>query len=104
MESVVYVIADTSSGPDDADRFGEILLRFARACRSEPGCLDYGIFRSVEQPERYLSLERYADSEAFEAHRDSPHFRDIGMAELLPLATSRDVRVFTDPQAVPPKS
>jgi quinol monooxygenase YgiN len=100
----VYVIADTSCGPGDAERFGEILLRFARASRSEPGCLDYGVFRSVEQPERYLSVEKYADSPAFEAHRDSPHFRDIGMAELLPLATARDVRVFTDPKTVPPRS
>ncbi|WP_406275432.1 antibiotic biosynthesis monooxygenase [Nocardia sp. NBC_00881] len=97
------MIADVTSSPENADRLGEVIQQFAEVCRTEPGCVDYDVFRSVEQPERFVSIETYADAEAFAAHRDSAHFQEIGAAELLPLITSRDVRTFTGSESVAPK-
>lgn len=103
MESTVYVIADVTSSPENAEQLGAVIQRFAQVCRDEPGCLAYDVFRSVEQPERFLSVETYIDAEAFAAHRDSEHFREIGAAELLPLVTSRTVKAFTGSESVAPK-
>ena len=102
MTSHVLVIADTSSSPEDADEFGRVLQKFAQTCRTEPGCVSYEIFRSVDQPERYVSIERYADDEAFTAHRASTHFREIGLGEVMPLVAARDVRVYDAPRDIPP--
>ncbi|HZX08345.1 antibiotic biosynthesis monooxygenase family protein [Kribbella sp.] len=102
MDRHVLVTADTSSTPENADEFGRILQKFAHACRAEPGCLSYEIFRSVDQPERYLSIERYADKEAFTTHRSSAHFRQIGLGEVLPLVVARDIRMYDAPLDVPP--
>jgi quinol monooxygenase YgiN len=98
----VLVVADTSSSPENADLFGRTLTRFAQACRAEPGCLSYEVFCSVEQPERYVSIERYADTEAFAAHRASDHFREIGLGEVMPLVIARDVRMYGAPMVIPP--
>ncbi|MRH93123.1 antibiotic biosynthesis monooxygenase [Nocardia sp. SYP-A9097] len=103
MDSNVRVIADVTADPENADQLGAMLQRFAQVCRTEPGCIGYDVFRSVEQPERFVSIETYVDADAFAAHRDTPHFREIGVSELLPLVTTRDVRVFTDSESVAPK-
>ncbi|NUR58392.1 MAG: antibiotic biosynthesis monooxygenase [Catenulispora sp.] len=102
MDSHVLVIADTSSSPENADEFGRVLERFAQACRAEQGCLSYEIFRSPTQPERFVSIERYADVDAFTAHRASTHFKEIGLGEVMPLLVSRDIRMYGAPIEVPP--
>ncbi|MFI9811834.1 putative quinol monooxygenase [Saccharothrix variisporea] len=102
MDSSVLVVADTSCKPEDAEEFGRVLQEFARACRTEPGCLSYEVFRSLDAPERCVSLERYADEAAFAAHRASDHFREIGLGKVMPLVVARDVRIYDAPQDVPP--
>ncbi|WP_405897903.1 antibiotic biosynthesis monooxygenase [Streptomyces sp. NBC_00727] len=102
MDSHVLVVADVSCKPEDAEEFGQVLHEFAAACRAEPGCLSYEVFRSEDSPERYVSLEKYADAAAFAAHRDSDHFREIGLARLMPLATARDVQLYDQQAAVRP--
>ncbi|MFI8930743.1 putative quinol monooxygenase [Streptomyces sp. NPDC053474] len=102
MDSHVLVIADVSCSPENAVEFGQVLHEFAAACREEPGCLSYDVFRSEDSPERYVSIEKYVDSAAFAAHRDSDHFREIGLARLMSLATARDVRLYGQPSEIPP--
>jgi quinol monooxygenase YgiN len=98
----VLLTADTSSSPENADELGRVLRKFAQACRAEPGCLSYEVFRSVDQPERYMSIEKYVDGEAFAAHRASAHFREIGLGEVVPLVVARDIRMYDGPRDVPP--
>ncbi|MFG1793240.1 putative quinol monooxygenase [Nocardia sp. NPDC049149] len=102
MESYLFVIADTSTSPENAEKFGELLQTFAEASRTEPGCLAYDIFRSVEQPERFISIEKYVDDAAFAAHRSSDHMRELGLEQLIPMLTARDVQMFTGPNPVAP--
>ena len=102
MDSHVLVIADTSSSPENADELGRVLQRFAQACRAEPGCLSYEIFRSPTQQERFVSIERYTDADAFAAHRASAHFKEIGLGEVMPLLVARDIRMYGAPVEVPP--
>ncbi|WP_328903771.1 antibiotic biosynthesis monooxygenase [Streptomyces sp. NBC_00441] len=102
MESNVLVVADVTCNPEDVVEFSRVLHEFAAACREEPGCLSYDVFRSEDTPERYVSIEKYVDPAAFAAHRDSDHFREIGLTRLMPLATARDVRMYDQPREVSP--
>ncbi|MEV6431408.1 putative quinol monooxygenase [Nocardia sp. NPDC051463] len=101
MSSPVLVIADVSSSPENAEEFGRALRELAQASRTEPGCTSYDVFRSVEQPERYVSIEKYVDSAAFAAHRAADHFREIGLAEVMPLVTRTDVRMYGPASNIP---
>lgn len=49
-----------------------------RVRANEPGSLTYHLTRSRERPDLYKVLEIYEGQEALEAHRASPHFREIG--------------------------
>lgn len=102
MTSPVLIVADTASAPENAEEFGRVLAEFAEECRAEPGCLSYEIFRSADRPERYLSIEKYADAEAFAAHRASEHFRVTGVGRVMPLLVERDVQMYGAPQDVTP--
>jgi len=104
VDSLVLVIADVSSDPANADELGAALQGLAAACREEPGCVSYEVFRSLDQPERYVSIEKYLDDEAFAAHRDSEHFREIGLGQVMPLTVTRDVQMHTGSNPVPPKA
>ncbi|MFE7796718.1 putative quinol monooxygenase [Nocardia sp. NPDC057440] len=101
MSSHVLVVADVSSSPENAEELGRALRELAQACHTEPGCLSYDVFHSVEQPERYVSIEKYVDSAAFAAHRATDHFREIGLAEVMPLVTRRDVQMYGPASNIP---
>ncbi|GAA1114747.1 hypothetical protein GCM10009630_10180 [Kribbella jejuensis] len=103
MDSQVVVIADVSSSPENADELGAVLQELGAACRKEPGCKSYEVFRSLDQPERYVSIEKYIDADAFAAHRESEYFREIGLGRVMPLTVTRDVQMHTSSIPVPPK-
>ncbi len=62
----------------------------------EPGCVDYRVGRSVENPDEFLLYEEYVDQAALEAHRETPHFQAIVEATIVPLLEERQ-RFVLDP-------
>lgn len=90
----IVVVARVSATAEDADELERRLRLLSDASKTEPGCLEYEVFRSVENPERFVSLEKYADSEAFAAHRETEHFHRIGIATVIPMLVTRDIQVY----------
>ncbi|NHH83245.1 putative quinol monooxygenase [Burkholderia gladioli] len=65
-----------------------------RQSLAEPGCLGYEVFRGVDDPATILLLERYRDPVAVEAHRASPHYRELLVERILPLLAQRQVELL----------
>ena len=61
---------------------------------AEPGCLGYEVFQGVDRPGGLLLLERYRDDAAIEAHRGSPHYRELAVEKILPLLADRKVELL----------
>jgi len=61
---------------------------------AEPGCLGYEAFHSVNDPGALLLVERYRDGAAIEAHRNSPHYRQLVVDRIIPMLSSRQVEVL----------
>ena len=72
MEFVV--IAQYRAREGEAERVADALAEMVAPARAEPGNLDYQVFRDPEDPSLFVLFERYADAEAFDAHRATPHF------------------------------
>ena len=53
----------------------EHLLSLAAPTRAEPGCLQYDLYGSPEQPAEFMRLERWKSVAALEAHKATPHLR-----------------------------
>jgi quinol monooxygenase YgiN len=88
----VALIVHYQAKPGMGDEVAALLARHAAATRAEPGNLDFVALRSVEDPDAFVLYERYADSDAFEAHTASPHYEGIAVAQIRPLLAERTLR------------
>ena len=90
----LQVIARYTLAPGNEDEVLALLPQLAAASRAEPGNLAYEIHRSVDDPRRVVLLERYADREAFAAHRESAHFQELALGRIVPLLENRTVELY----------
>lgn len=74
----------------EEDRVAALLRQLIPASRSEPGCLQYDVYRGTDDPRTFVLFERYADQAALAAHSESTHFRELVLGEALPLLESRE--------------
>jgi quinol monooxygenase YgiN len=75
-----------------------LLRRNAEASRAEPGCLEFSVYQEIDNPRVFLLYERYTNEDAFQAHRQTPHFKDIIEQQVVPLL---DERAWTRMEPLP---
>jgi quinol monooxygenase YgiN len=94
-EGTFVVAAEFEVRPEAIDTFVAAALADASASvANEPGCRQFDVTRSNEEPSRILLYEVYDSAAAFEAHLATPHlatFREL----IEPLVVSRQVRRLT---------
>ena len=87
MEFVV--IAQYRARAGAADRVEEALRKMVAPTRAEPGNLDYQVFLDPGDRALFVLFERYADADAFDAHRATPHFATYLAGVVLPALNDR---------------
>ncbi len=61
--------------PGFARKFKEASLGDSQgSVRDEPGCFRFDILQNDSDPNRFHLYEVYVNQEAFEAHRETPHY------------------------------
>ncbi|HEX8928000.1 MAG TPA: putative quinol monooxygenase [Actinomycetota bacterium] len=92
--TVLALIARYRTQPGQGDTVEALLREMTAAVgRDEPDCLLYRVTRSPRDGERFLLYEEYVDEGAMEAHRRTPHFRELIDGKVLPLLVEREVEV-----------
>ncbi|MEX0339405.1 MAG: putative quinol monooxygenase [Arenibacterium sp.] len=80
--------------PEGVDALKSAAIEMARETRKEDGCITYGFWQDLENPNCFRVYEEWADLGALEAHFKAPHmgvFREaVGKAGLV----SRDIVRF----------
>ena len=69
----IFVFARLHALPGKHSEVHEAMFEIQGPTRAEPGCLDYGGFRSVRDPDEFYIHSRWRDMEAFERHATLPH-------------------------------
>jgi autoinducer 2-degrading protein len=66
----------------------------AASLRDEPGCRQFDVCQSPDDPQQIFLYELYDDRAAFEAHLGMPHFQafDAATADMI---RSKTVRAYT---------
>ncbi len=84
MSKKLYTIAILKAKVDKFDEMTAVLEELASHTRQEVGALQYGFYRSQEDPNVVLSFEEWQDAAAEAAHWQTPHltsaieaFKDI---------------------------
>ncbi len=66
--------------PDLRDEFLEMIMTegIDTECRNEPGNIKYDYYRSVDDCDELLLIEKWRDAEVLAAHSRQPHFARLG--------------------------
>ena len=84
IQSIFYTFA-----PEDADKAATILKELRDLSRQEPGVITFEVGRSREKPHVFALWEEYRDDDAVTAHRESEHFKRLGLNGVRVLAQQR---------------
>ncbi len=90
----LQVMAYYHAQPGMGDRVSELLGELTTATRQEPKNLGYEFYRSPQDPDRFVILERYTDASGLDDHRASAHFQRLGFGTIIPMLVSRRVESF----------
>jgi autoinducer 2-degrading protein len=71
------------------DLVATTLAKHIAATRTEPGCVQFLVYRSRKDPEQFVLYEQFIDDEALDAHRQTPHFRSYVEGTIIPLLSER---------------
>jgi quinol monooxygenase YgiN len=90
----LQVIARHTTADGERDAVLAILPKLIEASRKEPGNVAFDAYINIDDPQSYVLLERYASRDAFAAHRESPHFKELMLGQILPKLASRVVEQY----------
>ena len=82
---MLLVIGRVQCRPDQRESLIALLERMQDASRKEDGCLRYGFFAAVEDPNTFVAVEEWADREALDRHFAQPHLQEFarGLREVV---------------------
>jgi quinol monooxygenase YgiN len=67
------------------------------AALTEPGCLGFEACHRLDDEREVVLLERYASREAFDVHRETAHFKELVLGEIVPRPAHRTVETYDVP-------
>jgi quinol monooxygenase YgiN len=86
---MLVVVAEYTVKPGNEAQVAELLKKWAPMSREEPGCANFIVNQSVDDPRKILLYEQYVDDDAFAAHAARPEFKEIILGQVVPLLQNR---------------
>jgi quinol monooxygenase YgiN len=77
MTMQLRVIAQAWARPGKEPELREALAALAAPSRADPGCLAWEAYDDPQETRRFMTVELWADQEAFAAHMATPHVKAI---------------------------
>lgn len=72
---MIYVVATTQVKPEHRDAYIAGAKDCVAATQKEAGCIYYDSHASVNDPNRFVVVERWESREALDAHSRAPHMK-----------------------------
>jgi quinol monooxygenase YgiN len=92
----IVVTALVQIRPEEVDAALPILETAITATHGEAGCISYALHRDVEDPARFVIVEKWASPEALAEHAETPHLKQL-FTDLGPLLTAPPTIVRAEP-------
>jgi quinol monooxygenase YgiN len=90
----LQVIARHTTVDGQRDAVFAVLPKLIAASRKEPENLAFEAYLNMGDPRSYVLLERYTSRAAFAEHRESPHFKELMLGQILPNLESRVIEQY----------
>jgi quinol monooxygenase YgiN len=92
---VLVILSSATAAPGRRDDLVTAAREMAAATRADAGCVSYAFATDVEDPDRVLGIEVWADRAALDAHMDHDHTRAF-LAVAPGLVAGEPVMTFYD--------
>lgn len=89
----VFVIAKWQVKEGQLETVLALLTDVVRESTNEAGNLFYKIHQDKQEANTLVLYEGYVDEAAVDAHRNSTHFQQVVIAQIVPLLANREVVV-----------
>ena len=73
----------------------DLLPTLMEESKKESGNLFYNIFQDKTEPNTLILHESYKDMASIESHKNSDHYQNIAVKQIIPLLENRDVILAT---------
>ena len=70
---MIRIMARILSRAETAGELQQLMLELVGPSRRESGCISYELFRDEENPLEFVTMERWANQAAADAHMVTPH-------------------------------
>ncbi len=90
---MLIVIGRVKCKPGQEGELVALLEAMQDASRREKGCLRYGFFAAVEDPQSFIAVEEWADREALDRHFGEQHLKDFSRGLLGHAAAPPDIQI-----------
>ncbi|KQU68027.1 putative quinol monooxygenase [Phycicoccus sp. Root101] len=84
---------------DKLDEWGELSSFYAKAVNEEPGCVFFEFSRSLTEPQTYVCIEGFRDSDAGREHMGQEHVARF-MAEMPDIVSAQPQIIYVDADEV----
>ena len=84
MRTVIIVTGRARVPAEHRSRFVEVATEMCTRSRADEGCGGYRVYADLEQPDRYVFVEEWADEDSLQRHFAQPH-TGVFMRELAEL-------------------
>ncbi len=74
---MIVVIGRVRCAEENREELIAAFVRMQEASRGEDGCLRYGFFAAVEDPNSFVAVEEWADRPALDRHFEQPHLAEF---------------------------
>ncbi len=71
--SELHVVATIPAVPGSEDIVRDALTTLVAATRQEEGCVSYDLYESASAPGTFVTVERWVDQAAMDAHMSAEH-------------------------------
>lgn len=90
---MIVVTGRVRIAAENRKRFIEVATEMCARSREDEGCCGYRVYADLEQDERYVFIEEWADDEALQSHFTQPHTGSF-MSALVPMLAEPADAVF----------
>lgn len=74
MPNVINIVATLRARPSHRAEVEKALRACVKKSRAEAGCIAYTLHVDVDDPDRFVFIEAWADREAIERHKTTEHY------------------------------
>jgi quinol monooxygenase YgiN len=80
--------------PGEGKRITEVIRTMTPLSRAEPGNVFYQAQVNPEDPEEFFLYEQYTDAQAYEDHKNTPHFQQHVFGHAVDYLAERSVKTY----------